>query len=125
MSIEAKAGHDSMLPVARVTTGNPIHNFDSSKAKLVADLKMVVADAEQLLREAADSSSEALEALRARFEANLHEATAKLARARAAVGGSARQATEMTHAYVKENPWKIAGVLGAAGLVLGFLLQRK
>jgi ElaB/YqjD/DUF883 family membrane-anchored ribosome-binding protein len=124
MNTEAKASHDALVPISRAAA-NPIHNFDSSKAKLMADLKMVVADAEQLIREAADSSSEALESLRARFEGNLREATAKLARARTAVGESAKQANDITHAYVNENPWKFAGVSAAAGLVAGFLLRRK
>lgn len=125
MNTETKASHDAMLPVPRASAGPLAHNFDSSKAKLLADLKIVVADTEQLIREAADSSSEALDSLRARFDANLREATARIARVRTAVGASARQATDATDTYVKENPWKVAGISAAAGLILGFILGRK
>jgi ElaB/YqjD/DUF883 family membrane-anchored ribosome-binding protein len=103
----------------------PGSSHDSNKDKLIADLKTVVADGEKMIREAADSSADSFVALRARFEATLNDAKAKLVRARSVVQSNAQCATDSTQAYVRENPWKSAGVTAAAGVVVGFLLGRR
>ena len=51
---------------------------DVSKEKLVADLKVVVADAEELLRATASQAGEKVSAARARIEASLAAAKVKL-----------------------------------------------
>jgi ElaB/YqjD/DUF883 family membrane-anchored ribosome-binding protein len=112
MNIEAKAVQ-------------PFNAYDAGKDKLLADLKVVVADGQQLIREAADSSSAGFAALRTRVEGKVDEARVKLGQVRTAMGENARFATDATDAYVKHNPWKFAGVSVAAGLVLGFLLGRR
>jgi len=122
MSTEAKAIHDVSVAAARGTTEQQNYSYDSNKAKLMADLKTVVADAEKLIKEAAGSSSESFAALRTRFEGKLCDAKASLGRARTAVGDRARNTADTTHAYVKANPWQTAGVCAAAGLICGFLL---
>jgi ElaB/YqjD/DUF883 family membrane-anchored ribosome-binding protein len=102
-----------------------VHSYDASKDKLVADLKMVVTDAEKLLKEAADSSADGFAALRTRVEGKLDEARVKLVRARAVVGESAQSAADSTQAFVKGNPWKSVGVLAAFSVIGGFLLGRR
>lgn len=98
MNTEAKASHDALGPSQRSTAGHQIYNYDSSKDKLLADLKMVVADAETLIKEAADSSAEGFATLRTRFERKLVETRAKIDRTRAAVGEKTKHATDATHA---------------------------
>ncbi|MEO8442570.1 MAG: DUF883 family protein [Betaproteobacteria bacterium] len=100
-------------------------NFDSNRDQLLADLKRVVADADKLIRDAAGASTEGFAALQTRLEAKLAEATAKLARARAAVGGKAQYAAAAAQTYVRANPWQSAGVLVAAGVLVGFFLGRQ
>ena len=101
------------------------HDYQRSKDKLVEDLKVVVADTQQLIREAANSSAEGYAALRTRLEEKLVETRARIDQARAAAGEKARQAAECTHAYVKENPWTAVGVGAAAGVLVGLLLRRR
>ena len=125
MNTEAKATHDALGLSQRSTAGHQIYNYDSSKDKLLADLKMLLADAEELIKEATASSAEGFATLRTRFERRLCEARAKIDRTRTAVGDKTRHATDATHAYVKENPWKSAGVSAVAGVILGFLLGRR
>ena len=125
MNTEARASHDASGPVQRSTAEHQHYNYDSAKDQLLADLKTVVADAEQLIKEAADSSSEGFATLRTRFEGKLREARARLGRARTAVGEQTKHATDVAHAYVKENPWKCVGVSAVAGVILGFLLGRR
>lgn len=125
MHTETKAGHDASGPSRQSTAGHQTHDYDSSKDKLLADLKVVVADAETLIREATASSAEGFATLRTRLEGKLVETRAKIDRARAAVGEKTKHATDATQAYLKENPWQSAGVCAVAGMILGFFLGRR
>ena len=117
MNTETKAGHAAL--------GAAENKNDSSKDKLLADLKMVVADAESLLKEAAGASNEGFARLRTQFEMKLAESRAKLGRARTALGEKTQHAADAAHAYVKKNPWQSAGILTAAGAIVGFCLGRR
>ena len=95
----------------------------SKKDKLVEDLKVVVADADDLLREVASSTTEEFVAARATIEAKLGETIASL---RAAKNQATRKvcfAAEASCDYVRENPWKIIGV-AAASLVTAIIVSR-
>ena len=100
-------------------------NFDSNRAKLLADLKVLVADADKLIREAAGASTEQFAALQTRMEAKLIDARLKLARAGSVAGDKARQATAAAQAYARARPWQTAGVLIAAGAILGLVMSRR
>jgi len=95
------------------------------KDKLVTDLKGVVADADDLLKEMVDSSAEEFAAARTKIEGKLGDARSRLADARSAVTGKARVATDATFEYITENPWKVLGVASATGVILGILLSRR
>ena len=99
--------------------------IEGTKEKLVRDLRVVVADGDDLLKEVANSSVEQFAAVRAKVEARLGEAKSRLEDARIAVTGTAKDAAETTQEYVRENPWKVLGVAAAAGLVIGFVLSRR
>ena len=68
---------------------------DVTKDKLVADLKMVISDAEELLL------------------------------ATAAQAGEKASAARATDDYVHENPWAAVGIGAALGLVVGMLISRR
>ena len=121
MNTAVKANHDASATHPRGADSH-ISGFDGSKDKLLADLKMVVVDAEQLIKEATDSSVEAFSTMRERVEGKVRDAGEKIGRARSVAAKNARQASDSAQAYVRENPWKSAGVLAAAGFVFGFLL---
>lgn len=123
MNIETKAVHQALTLSEQGATVH--HDYQRSKDKLVADLRIVVEDTQQLIKEAANSSAEGYAALRTRFDGKLVEARAKIEQARIAVGEKTRQAADATHAYVKENPWKAVGVGAGAGVLLGLLLRRR
>ena len=69
--------------------------------------------------------SDGFATLRTRFEKKLADARAQLGRAKTAMGEKTQQATDAAQVYVKENPWKSAGVLAAAGAVFGHFLSRR
>jgi ElaB/YqjD/DUF883 family membrane-anchored ribosome-binding protein len=98
---------------------------DVSKEKLVADLKVVVADAEELLRATASQAGEKVSAARERIQVSLATAKVKLTEAERALLEKSKEAAKAADEYVRENPWQAVGVAAAAGLVLGVLISRR
>ena len=98
---------------------------DVSKEKLVADLKVVVADAEELLRATASQAGEKVSAARERIQASLATAKVKLGEAERALLEKTKLAAKATDDYVRENPWQAVGIAAMAGLVLGILISRR
>jgi len=98
---------------------------DASKEKLVADLKLVVSDAEELLRATASQAGEKAAAARERIQASLASAKVKLVDAERAAMERAKEAAKATDEYVQDNPWRAVGIAAAAGFVLGLLIGRR
>ena len=98
---------------------------DVSKEKLVADLKVVVADAEELLRATAAQAGEKVAAARERIQASLASAKLKLTEAERALLEKTKEAAKLADEYVHENPWQAVGIAALAGLVLGILISRR
>ena len=95
-----------------------------SKEKLMQDLRVVVADAEELLRATASQAGEKVSAARERIQENLVAAKERLAIAQQHVTAKAKQAARVTDEYVHENPWKAVGIAAGAGLIVGMLISR-
>ncbi|HLA35756.1 MAG TPA: DUF883 family protein [Rhodocyclaceae bacterium] len=98
---------------------------DASKDKLIADLKLVLADAEELLRATADQAGDKLADIRTRTADRIAGVKLKLAEAEAAVLERAKQAGRAADEYVQENPWRSVGIAAAIGLVVGLLMGRR
>ena len=98
---------------------------DVNKEKLVADLKVVVADAEELLRATASQAGEKVSAARERIQASLASAKIKLSEAERALLDKTKEAARATDEYVHEHPWHAVGVAAAIGVVLGMLISRR
>ncbi|MHB9117245.1 MAG: DUF883 family protein [Burkholderiales bacterium] len=96
-----------------------------TKEKLVADFKVVVADAEELLRATASDTGEKVAAVRARVQDSLREAKERLAEVEARVRAKTKLAARAADDYVQENPWKAVGVAASVGLVIGLLIGRR
>lgn len=95
------------------------------KDKLVADLKVVVADAEELLAATAHQTGERVAELRERMQENLRAARHKLADAEDAIRAKTREVAKATDHYVHEHPWKSIGIAAGAGLIIGLLIGRR
>lgn len=96
-----------------------------TKEQLVANLRRVVSDAEDLLAATAGHTDTKVAELRARAKENLLLAREKLADADAAVRARARQAATATDEYVHDNPWSSIGAAAAIGILIGVLLGRR
>ncbi|HVP08502.1 MAG TPA: DUF883 family protein [Burkholderiales bacterium] len=98
---------------------------DVNKDKLVADLKVVVADAEELLRATASQAGEKVVAARERIQASLATAKVKLGEAERAAVAKAKEAARATDEYVHDNPWQAVGIAAGIGVLLGLLIGRR
>lgn len=96
-----------------------------TKEKLMADLHLVVTDAEELLRATANQLGDGAASTRARIQENLQAVKDKLMDSESAVTAGTRQAAEATEQYVQNNPWKSIGISAGVGLLVGVLLARR
>lgn len=96
-----------------------------SKDKLIQDFRIVVADAEELLRATASQAGEKVTAARERIQDSLHAAKVKLAEAEDVIVQQGRLAVRVTDEYVQENPWRAVGIAAGVGLIIGLLIGRR
>lgn len=98
---------------------------DLSREKLASDFKVVVADAEELLRATAGQMGEKAVVARERIQESLRVAKDKLAQAEEAVVDKTKAAARATDDYVHDHPWGAVGIAAAVGLVIGMLISRR
>jgi len=98
---------------------------DVSKEQLVRDFKILVADAESLLKATAGQSGEAVAAMRAKVGESLAVAKVKLTEVEQLALEKAKAAAAATDEYVHEHPWHAVGVAAGVGLVIGLLIGRR
>lgn len=96
-----------------------------SKEQLIADFKVVVEDAEALLKATANQGGEKLIEIRTKAEESLKIAKARMLEAQEALVAKTRAAAKATDVYVHENPWKAIGAAAGVGLVVGLLIGRR
>lgn len=97
----------------------------AARDQLVADLKAVVTDAEELLRATKDAAGEKVSAARARAEATLGKAREKLSHLEDATLDRAKEAAKTADDYVHEHPWNAVGIAAGVGLVIGILIAKR
>ena len=95
------------------------------REKLMADLKLVIADAEELLRLTAGQAGDKTAELRSRIQTRMEQAKADLARLQDVAMGSAKDAGRAADMYVHENPWQAIGVAAGLGFLLGLLVNSR
>jgi ElaB/YqjD/DUF883 family membrane-anchored ribosome-binding protein len=103
-----------------MTSENPVNT-----EKLVQDLKVVVGDAEELLRATAGQAGERVTVAREKIQKSLERAKLKLMETESAVVDKTRQMAHETDQYVHEHPWKAIGIAAGIGLVIGLLISRR
>jgi len=96
-----------------------------TKEKLVEDLKIVIADAEDLLRATASQAGEKISAVREKVQDTLDRAKAGLGDIEDVVMDTGRQAARATDEFVQADPWRAVGIAAAVGLVVGLLISRR
>lgn len=95
------------------------------KDKLMADLQLVLADAEALLAATAGDASGSMAELRERVQATLSQARSGLIDAQEQVVERAKAAAKATDDYVHDKPWQSVGMAAGVGLLVGLLIGRR
>lgn len=105
---------------------------DAPQERLIADLKSVLAHAEEFVKASGTQSGEKLAGARERVEqviadARLHLADAEAHAARAAHRAidAAKEASRRTETTIKDHPWAAVGTGVGVGLIIGLLIGRR
>jgi ElaB/YqjD/DUF883 family membrane-anchored ribosome-binding protein len=104
---------------------NNIQTTTVTKEQLISDFKVVIADAEALIKATANQGGEAVVNLRAKAEESLAVAKVKLGEAQDALVEKGKIAAQATDDYVHEKPWHAVGIAAGVGLVVGLLIGRR
>jgi ElaB/YqjD/DUF883 family membrane-anchored ribosome-binding protein len=97
----------------------------NNKEKFIADMKAVVSDVEEILRETTGIAGDRIGELRERIASRLHDAKTRIADAEEMLVGRTKAAVRATDDYVNENPWRAAGIAAGIGLLLGISIGRR
>ncbi|MDR0777190.1 MAG: DUF883 family protein [Azonexus sp.] len=97
----------------------------ANKDKLVSDMKVVIADTEELLRATTGVAGEKVGELRERLGVHLRVAKDRVIDLEHAVIDKTKAAARATDDFVHDEPWKAVGVAAAIGLALGVLIGRR
>jgi ElaB/YqjD/DUF883 family membrane-anchored ribosome-binding protein len=97
----------------------------AQKDKLMADLKVVIADAEELLRLTAGDLSAGTGDVRMRLQERLADARHGLLKLQEKATEKAKAAGRAADDYVHDHPWKSVGIAAGIGLVVGMLIGRR
>lgn len=89
------------------------------------DLRLVVADTEELLRATANQAGEGAAVARARIQENLQVVKGRMASAEDALIERTRDAAKEADRYVHDNPWQAVGVSACIGAIVGMLISKR
>jgi len=96
-----------------------------TKEKLISDVKLVIADAEELLRATAGQAGDKIADIRAKTQDRIAGAKIRLAELESVVLDKAKQAGRVADDYVQDNPWRSVGIAAGVGLLVGLLIGRR
>ena len=93
--------------------------------QLVDDLKVLAADAEELVKATAAQTGDRIAAARVGIQQSVAALKPRLANAQNVIADNAKAAATSTDAAVRENPWAAIGIATGVGLLLGLLIGRR
>ena len=95
------------------------------KEKLMSDLRVVISDAEELLRMTAGEAGDGAADLRGRIQARMNMAKIELIHVQEAAVAKVKAAGHATDEFVHENPWTSIGIAAVTGLLIGMIVSRR
>ena len=97
----------------------------AQKDRLMNDLRVVIADAEELMRTTASEVGEGAAEARGRMQLRVQQAKENLLHLQDAALAKAKAAGHAADDYVHGNPWRAIGAATGIGLVVGLLIGRR
>lgn len=98
-----------------------MQDSEATAEKLAADLRLVISDAEALLRATAGQAGESIAAARAKVQDSLESARIQLGE----LGEEYAHQVRAVDDYVRGHPWQAVGIAALAGIALGLLISRR
>lgn len=98
---------------------------ETTKEKLVEDLKVVLHDADLLLRETAGQVGEKAREARERLERGMKTAKQRLTDLQEQSVEQAKVAAKAADEFVQDHPWQSVGVAFAVGALIGVIISRR
>jgi ElaB/YqjD/DUF883 family membrane-anchored ribosome-binding protein len=99
-------------------------NGETSRERLISDLKTLVGDAEELLRATTSQAGEKVAAARQKIEQSLIEGKKALADAEQALVETSKEYADIADDYIRENPWNAVAIAAGVGLLVGLTIRR-
>lgn len=93
--------------------------------QLMADFKILIADAEALIGATADQGGEGIAQIRAQAQDSLAQAKANLAEVQDELTAKAKAVAADADAFVHQKPWQSVGIAAGLGLLVGLLISRR
>jgi ElaB/YqjD/DUF883 family membrane-anchored ribosome-binding protein len=98
---------------------------ESARDKLVDEFSAVLAEAEEMLKRAANETGDKARDLRSQIETKLLRAKLSLQELEGQAVDQAKAAVRVTDDYVHDNPWQAIGIAAAIGIAVGVLISRR
>ncbi len=95
------------------------------RERLMGDLRVVISDAEELLRMTADQAGQEAADLRGRIATRMQQAKSELANLQQAALAKVQAAGHVADQYVHDKPWRVVGAAAGVGLLIGLLVARR
>lgn len=103
--------------------------FDTGPARTSTNMGNGFSDfilhVEDLTRVIKDIDTPEIARVRAKVKMALTAAKSALSDSASQLRSQARQATQRTDSYVRDNPWQVVGIAAVVGIVLAMLLTRR
>ena len=93
--------------------------------QLVTDLKILAADAEELVKATAAQTGDRIAEVRGKIQQSVADLKPRLIQAQTVLTENARAAANSADAIVRDKPWAAVGVAAGVGLLLGLLIGRR
>lgn len=93
--------------------------------KFVEDVRVLMADTEELLKATANQTGEKIAEARSKMQQAMSDLKPDLARWQTVVRDNAKVAASNADAYVRDNPWTMMGISAGLGLLIGLLIGRR
>ena len=96
-----------------------------ARERILADLRALAHDSEELLKATAGDVSEKTKEVRARLSTALERSKSTMAELQSQAIAGAKAAAQKADAVIREHPYESLGVAFGVGLVIGVLVGRR
>ena len=98
--------------------------MNTQSQKLATDIRILVRDAEELVKATAMETGDKVVELRRRMQQVVNQVKPQIAKIETVLTETSKSAAACTDTYVHDNPWAAIGISAGVGMVIGLLISR-